>query len=227
MFNDNATYPYLTRRSVHIAEVPSFTDSRDLLTAQVDSIKAFSVGTVDLASTNILSDWRLVNTGALNYIYSDWPIPVDLSYSNANLLAGATGGFPVGDLNWFPARKATWAAQEDAENAVITNALNTGTTTITAVNEAGTVPLKFQLQQNFPNPFNPSTKIVFTLPKASNTRLTVFNELGQKVATMLDGYQSAGQHIVTFNGSSLASGTYFYRLEAGSLVSVKKMLLMK
>jgi len=226
MFNDNAKYPYLTE-GVWYRKLPQFTDSKNLLTAQVDSIKAFSVGTVDSASTNVLADWRLVNVGADFYIYSDWPVPVDLSYSDADLLKGATGGFPVGDLNWFPAKKATWLAQYAAENTAITNALNAGTTTITGVDEVSTLPVTLQLQQNYPNPFNPSTVIDFTLPSQSNVDLKVFNVLGQEVATLAHGVLAAGQHSITFSAKNLPSGIYFYRLNAGNHVDIKKMVLMK
>jgi hypothetical protein len=227
MFNDNATYPYLTE-GVWYRELPTFTDPKNLLTDEVDSLKAFSVGTVDIASTNTMADWRLVYTGAGYYTYSDWPIPVDLSYSNADLLKGATGGYPVGDLNWFPAKKALWAAQVDAEHATIQSALDAGTTTITGVGEAGgSLPVKFQLQQNYPNPFNPTTQITFDLPKAGNVTLTVYNALGQEVATLVNGALPVGSHSVTFNAKNLASGVYFYRLTAGSYQSTMKMLLMK
>jgi Secretion system C-terminal sorting domain len=227
MFDDNAKYPYLTE-GVWYKELPTFTDSKDLLTAQVDSLKAFCVSTVDINSTNVLADWRKVYIGSDYYIYSDWPIPVDLSYTNADLLKGATGGFPVGDLNWFPDKKATWVAQRDAENAAITNALNSGTTTIaTAVHEVGNLPGTFQLQQNYPNPFNPSTTISFSLSRAANTSLKVYDMLGREVATLVNGYTPSGSHDVQFKATNLASGFYFYKLTSGSFTEVKKMMLLK
>ena len=226
MFDNNASYPYLTE-GVWYKELPTFTDSKNLLTSQLDSMKAFSVGSVDLSSANIMPDWRLVNVGPDFYIYSDWPIPVDLSYSNADLLKGATGGFPVGDLNWFPAKKATWAAQRDAENAAISNALNSGTKTITSVGEVGGHAVEFRLQQNYPNPFNPSTSIEFTLPVQSNVELKVFNLLGQEVATLAHGILPAGNHSVKFDATNLSTGVYLYRITAGSYVSTRKMLLLK
>ncbi|HTO92921.1 MAG TPA: T9SS type A sorting domain-containing protein, partial [Bacteroidota bacterium] len=88
-------------------------------------------------------------------------------------------------------------------------------------------PLKFALEQNYPNPFNPSTEIAFTIPKASQVELNVYNVLGQQVATLVNGPMAAGSHAVTFNAANLASGVYFYRLQAGSLATTQKMLLMK
>lgn len=85
----------------------------------------------------------------------------------------------------------------------------------------------YSLQQNFPNPFNPSTTINFGLNAMSNVKLTVYNMLGQEVAVLVDKELPAGAHSIIFNASYLASGTYLYRLEAGNQVQTRKMLLMK
>ncbi|MBV6478453.1 MAG: hypothetical protein HGGPFJEG_01208 [Ignavibacteria bacterium] len=96
------------------------------------------------------------------------------------------------------------------------------------VTQNGTnVPTKFALNQNYPNPFNPATKINFDLAKASNVNLTVFNSLGQKVMTIFEGTKPAGSYTATFNGSGLASGTYYYRLETEFYTETKKMQLVK
>jgi hypothetical protein len=89
------------------------------------------------------------------------------------------------------------------------------------------VPTAYTLSQNFPNPFNPSTKIEFAIPMQSRVTLKVYNVLGQVVATLMDGMLGAGTHQVTFDASKIASGVYFYRLEAGSFTSMKKMMLLK
>ncbi len=93
--------------------------------------------------------------------------------------------------------------------------------------EPGQVPGTFSLSQNYPNPFNPTTRIQFTIGKAANTKLIVYNVLGQKVMTLVDSRMDAGSHIVEFNAMNLASGVYFYRLEAGNYVMSKKMVLLK
>ncbi len=89
------------------------------------------------------------------------------------------------------------------------------------------LPGAYSLSQNYPNPFNPTTNIRFKLPEASNVQLTVYNLLGQKVATLINNRMSAGVHVVQFDASHLASGLYFYRLKAGSFVMNKKMMLIK
>lgn len=92
---------------------------------------------------------------------------------------------------------------------------------------ANNLPTKFDLDQNYPNPFNPSTNIKFDLPVNADVQLSVYNMLGQKVMTLVNGKMEAGFHQVTFNAGSLASGMYIYRLDAGSFVSTKKMMLIK
>jgi membrane-bound inhibitor of C-type lysozyme len=88
-------------------------------------------------------------------------------------------------------------------------------------------PTTFALSQNYPNPFNPSTSIKYQVESRQYVTLTVYNVLGERVATLVDGTQSAGQHQVVFDGSRYASGTYFYRLQAGSKAETKKMILVK
>ena len=88
-------------------------------------------------------------------------------------------------------------------------------------------PTSFEVYQNYPNPFNPSTVIEFALPKQSTVELRVYNVLGQEVATLAHGTYAAGTHTVNFKADNLAGGLYFYRLQAGSYVDVKKMLLIK
>jgi len=80
---------------------------------------------------------------------------------------------------------------------------------------------------NYPNPFNPETTIRYSLPADDNVKLTVFDMLGREVATLVDGFQTAGEHQATWNASQLSSGKYFYRLESGKSVIIKMMTLLK
>lgn len=100
---------------------------------------------------------------------------------------------------------------------------------LTAVKGASnTVPQNYELGQNYPNPFNPSTIISYNLPEKSLVNLEVFNILGEKVVTLVSESQQGGTHYVKFNGDKLASGVYFYRLNAnGQNIQVRKMILLK
>ena len=103
--------------------------------------------------------------------------------------------------------------------------------TITGVNNNVTsvinTPLDYNLSQNYPNPFNPSTKINFSIPKAGVVSLIVYDILGKEVIQLVDEFKAAGNHAINFNASSLSSGTYFYRIEAGEFKATKKMSLLK
>ncbi len=101
-----------------------------------------------------------------------------------------------------------------------------------AVEAVINTPAEFSLKQNYPNPFNPSTKISFSLPVDARVKLNIYNLLGQKVATLIDGNLPAGEKDITFDASALNSGVYFYRVEADAgnqkkFSSVKKMILTK
>ncbi len=94
------------------------------------------------------------------------------------------------------------------------------------------IPQEFSLSQNHPNPFNPQTSIRYALPQDAHVRLTIYNVLGQKVARLVDEHQQAGYKTLLWdgkdeNGNLLASGVYFYRLDADKFTEVKKMLLVK
>jgi hypothetical protein len=89
------------------------------------------------------------------------------------------------------------------------------------------LPRDFALQQNYPNPFNPSTVIVYELPTVSDVVLTVYDMLGREIATLVRQRQAAGRYRATFNAQNLSSGVYLYRLQAGSFVQTKKMMLLK
>jgi len=104
-------------------------------------------------------------------------------------------------------------------------------TAIVQINNASK-PLEYALYENFPNPFNPTTTISYSLKDAHNIRLTILNSLGQKIRTLLDDHQTAGIHTVQWDGRNaygeqVSSGVYFYRLEAGTFVKTKRMMLIE
>jgi hypothetical protein len=93
--------------------------------------------------------------------------------------------------------------------------------------EVDVAPRNFELAQNYPNPFNPVTKIKFALPKNSFVNLVVYNAIGQKVSELINREMVFGYHEVEFSAAGLSSGIYYYRLESGDFVSVKKMMILK
>jgi M6 family metalloprotease-like protein len=95
------------------------------------------------------------------------------------------------------------------------------------VADAGGLPACYALEQNYPNPFNPSTTIRYSLPERSHVGLAVYSTLGQQVALLHSGEQEAGYHEVKFDASTLPSGVYFYRLQAGKYMETRKLLLVR
>ena len=207
--------------------LPTFADTKDLFTTQLANLRTFALATVDTLSFVELPDWRLINTHSGDYLKSDWPIPIDLAYSDADLQAAGMGAFPLGDLNWFPTQKASWITQRNQEYATIAGEMGDPV----AVHEPASVPATFRLDQNYPNPFNPTTIISYNLPTSSLVTIKVYDVLGRELKTLLNERQVAGEHSVRFDGSGLPSGVYFYRTEAVSvgerIVDGKKMLLVK
>jgi len=144
--------------------------------------------------------------------------PYDFSYptSSASYTAAA-GEFPLGDLNWFPDKKAEW---EDWVETDVKTAKNK------------TAPAQYKLAQNYPNPFNPSTNIAYTIQKANKVSLDVYNVLGQKVRSLVDKKQIAGSYSVAWDGcddsgETLSGAIYFYKLKVDTQTLTKKMLLIK
>lgn len=114
-----------------------------------------------------------------------------------------------------------------AINTVIDNLL-----AATGVNEEPATPREFELKQNFPNPFNPTTRLTFTMPAAQKVSLKIYDAQGRLVQTLIDAPLSAGRHEVEWNGLNqqnefAASGVYFYILQSGNFRATKKMILMR
>jgi hypothetical protein len=224
LFN-GTTYPKLVSRGWIANRLPAFKNTDVLFTTQLDVIKAYAIAAVDTGYGTPMASWRQsTNAEASNFVYADWPIPIDLSYTDSDLLTAGLGGFPLGDLAWFPSTYATWKAQEGTEMTNIQAVLDGP---VGAVQNGKELPQKFQLNQNYPNPFNPTTVINYSIAKAGNVTLKVYNVLGEEVATLVNGYQAANTYNVNFNASDLASGVYIYQLRSGSDVVSKKMVLMK
>ena len=148
-------------------------------------------------STNNGTSWTKVNSGLTS------PYVTALAVSGTNLFAGI-------DV------RGVW-----------TRPLSEMITPTSVEGHSTGVPAHFSLAQNYPNPFNPSTTIRYGLPQRADVSLVVFNTLGQQVATLVNGSQDAGYHEAKFDGSNLASGIYFYRIQAGGFVQTKKFVLLR
>jgi hypothetical protein len=217
-FNDKTTWPYISMKDNYDSTNPGFL----VPPTNVTGIKSF-----------LLRKWTDNSDTTWAYSPNDditqkWPMGEVLRYTNSKLKTGAMGGFPVGDIyRWWNATTyyTPWKAQVATENQTIDNWLTNG---VTAVEEGTTErPQEFELSQNYPNPFNPATQISYTIPQSGQVTLKVFNVLGMEVATLFSGVQDAGNHQATFDASRLASGVYFYRLDASNVSITKKMVFMK
>jgi hypothetical protein len=167
-------------------------------------------------------DWSYEPGAGFN---QKWPLPENMAYNTAAYQTAAMGGFPLGDLNWFPDKLPAWQAQRDKEWETINNWLNNG---ITGVKErGGPVPGDYSLAQNYPNPFNPTTQIEYSVPRNGHVSLKLYNSFGQEVATIFEGVQNAGNYVATFDATGLASGVYLYRLQSGNISITKKLVLTR
>ncbi len=99
--------------------------------------------------------------------------------------------------------------------------------TATGINDQAFSPKEFKLEQNYPNPFNPSTTIKFSIPRASFVTLNIYNILGREVTSLVNEEKTAGSYQIQFDAGSLASGVYFYKIQAGSYIQTKKMILLR
>jgi len=197
------------------------------------SFFAITSGGIYLAQLSAFTAWfPAVPTGDFRACTADMATMQYYFFGNnigalINLATSQVGSVPVGGIS----------------GGVITSAVLSGTTifvgtetggvfraqvsSLTDVNDGKELPNEFSLAQNYPNPFNPSTTIAYSVPAAGNVTLKVFDLLGNEIATLVNGEMSRGTYSVQFDGSKVASGLYFYRLQVGSKIETKKMLLTK
>ncbi|MCX6165917.1 MAG: T9SS type A sorting domain-containing protein [Ignavibacteriae bacterium] len=202
----------------------------------------FNSATVGMAGGPSTATWKTTNSG------TNWAVINDSIANNCTGLCGMgtswwqTTFLP--NVYYSSNDGATWSTQyiAPAGNFRHITKARTGTTiwgvrsnggisrygTSTSISQIGNVvPSNYSLSQNFPNPFNPVTNIYFALPKSGMVTLKVFDALGKEVATLVNEVKNAGTFNVDFNGATLSSGIYFYKLESGDFSSVKKMMLVK
>lgn len=212
----NKVFPYLNRADLYDAADPGFI----LPPTDIEKAKDYLLRKW---TDNSDADWAWKPENSTTGL---WPLEENLSYTNETLKTAGLGGFPLGDLRWWPTEKAQWEAQAETERAAIENMLMNGLT-VDIKDDEGSIPSEYSLSQNYPNPFNPTTNIKYSIPVTGHVSLKVFNTLGQEITTLFEGVQQSGNHEVSFDASRLSSGVYMYTLQSGSLSITKKFVLMK
>jgi hypothetical protein len=218
---EEKAYPYMNMADIYDSTDPGF-----LVTpTNLENLKLYLQYKWD---DNSDTNWAWnTNSGW----YQEWPLPEDLSYTNEMLKTAGMGGFPLGDLRWWPDKQNEWEEQAEDERKRIMTWVETGKDPNDPASiellSGEAIPSKYSLSQNFPNPFNPTTTIEYTVPKTGQVSLIVYNTLGQEVATIFEGSQKAGSYLAIFDGRGLASGVYYYRLQSENVAITKKFILMK
>ncbi len=178
----------------------------------------------------VLNIWSYVNDVETPDSLLTYQFPVNSIYNDSLIrnFADTTGQLTLSALPSFFGTVIMKVTVADSDTATVDSML-VNVTTITGIDEplANLIPKEYILYQNYPNPFNPNTTIKYGLPKASKVKLEIYNLLGQKIVTLVDDNQIAGYYEAKFQLNHIASGIYFYRIEAEEFQKVKKMILMK
>ena len=162
-------------------------------------------------------------------------VKIEYSTDNGSVWLEVIASTPaaIGSYNWtIPNTPSTQClVRISAVNNAAVNDVSDNTFTIeegVSVEDLKSgIPDEYTLYQNYPNPFNPSTKIRFGIPNSEQVNIEIFNELGEKVASLLNSILSAGFYEVDFDASNLSSGFYFYKISAGNFNETKKMILLR
>ncbi|MCW9097644.1 MAG: YCF48-related protein [Ignavibacteriaceae bacterium] len=163
--------------------------------------------------TDVSNGW-IVGSGKIQHSTNggnSWhhQIVTDFSYLNSIYFTDKNTGWVVGD------RQAIFKTTTG------------GVSFVEEEQQPDEIPINYSVSQNFPNPFNPTTKIKFSIPQSSNIVIKVFDILGSEIETLVNEEKSAGIYEITWYAENLPSGVYFYQLKAGKFISTKKMVLMK
>lgn len=240
IFADIDRYPLMQEGNRINAGDPDFADPKDLMGDQLDEIITWSQEAGADSGDHTLPKWRQPGNETSiggdddNFVTPDWPVPVNLAYTNSEYRTAGLGHLPLGDLNWFPEKKAVFDAEKESLHASLETALATGeppehpalVTSADNTNQTNT-PARFKLAQNFPNPFNPNTIIRYHVAERADVRIELFDALGRKVAELESGVHSPGSYQINFDASHLSSGIYIYRLRAGDFTETRQMTLVK
>lgn len=147
------------------------------------------------------------------------------SAQGCDLNAGYPGGDRFGKDGMSDAEMEIWG--DWSNHPWDSNFWLKGTILLTDIKEVKILPKEFRLNQNFPNPFNPTTQIKYELPKNEYVTLVVYDLLGNQITELVNKEQSAGEYTINFDAANLSNGIYFYQLKAGKFISTRKMTLIK
>ena len=165
---------------------------------------------------------RIVKTDAFNNFVSKTGIDISASLK---FVYETLTGFDATGITTYDSTSSVTAYVSHFSHIV--GSTQSSVTGVESQPSAKNIPSNFELKQNYPNPFNPSTNIEYDLPSRSFVQLSIYNILGVKVATLVNGMVSAGVHTVTFSPDNLSSGLYIYELKTDRLTFSRKMLYLK
>ncbi len=169
--------------------------------------------------------WR-INFMAKQTQSGFFPIPIMLKFSfasGADTTVKVMNSVNNQSYSFFFNRQPT-AVVFDPNNEIV---IKTASLIMGAEENTNSMPSKFELKQNYPNPFNPVTNIEYDIPKNSNVKIAVYDNSGKEVSVLVNEFKQAGKYSKSFNAMNLASGVYFYKIQAGDFTAVKKMTLIK
>lgn len=193
-------------------------------------------------STKRYKIWRATNTNMslvpVNYTVLktlDIHKNTSPSFIDTSIIALGSAWPGMGEQTEYPVRYRVQAIDNYGDSSVRSDfgsAIGLMNCTICEIGariqlEEGEIPDKFKLYENYPNPFNPETKIKFDLPNDNFVSIKIYDVLGKEVATLVNEFKNAGSYIISFNGSNLSSGIYYYKIKAGSYEQIRKMILLK
>jgi hypothetical protein len=196
--------------------------------------KLFSAGNGVFVSTDSGGSWSSVSTGMTgvtvaklmpkgNYLFAATSDGVFLTTDDGAHWSNASTG--LSDLYVYALAVTTTDIYAGTHKSIWRRSLSDFGVNAVAEKPA-TVPQEIQLSQNYPNPFSATTTISYSLPESQVTTLKVYNSLGEKVATLINGSQSAGAHTVSLSANDLQNGIYFYRLTSGKFSQSGKMMVV-
>ncbi len=203
----------------------SITGSDVTLTGSATDVWIFQIA----AALNVGSGIKVILAGGAKAANIFWQVGTSATLGTTSVFKGTI----MADQSISLGTGASLEGRALASNAAVTLASNAvNRPLVTAVENGGLAPQEFALFQNYPNPFNPSTEIRFSLARASDVRLEIYDIMGRVVATVIQEPMTAGYHKVTWEGKDNAgqrvtSGVYFYRITAGEFVATKKMVVVK